>query len=315
MVPTFDKRLLVVLGKGGVGKSLVASALARMALARGKKVLLIQVNAKDSVSGYLGTEPIGDKIQEMEPNLWTVNIRPESALKEYVLLQVKLELIYRVVFENRAVRYFLRAVPALNDLVVLGKIHYHAMQKDKEDRPLYDIVVLDAPPTGHGLSLLRIPKLLLSVVNTGPVHREALAMREFLEDPDKTAVHLVALPEEMPVSEAVEAAHRLKGDFGLPLGLLFVNKILQNTLHEGDESQVTRLEKLGDTLPAARCAAQAAKRTMVREVSARRHLEELAEKLPLPRLHIPYWLEDDPAVMAQETVAVLEAQWVGLGEG
>lgn len=240
----FDKRLLFVMGKGGVGKSFVASLLAHLALRQGKRVLLVQINTEDKIAGYLGTAKADEDIRQMLPNLYGVNINPEAAMKEYVLLQVKLEIIYKLVFQNRAVKYFLRAVPALNDLVILGKIYYHVNQvNEKTGNPLYDIVIVDAPPTGHGLFLLRLPFVMISAVRGGPVRKEAQGMLNMLQNPELTNALLVSLPEEMPASETKEMYETIRDELHIPMGGLFINQIAPCHLTNPDIEMLDKLKQ------------------------------------------------------------------------
>ncbi|RJO66719.1 MAG: ATPase [Myxococcales bacterium] len=306
MQDILDKRLLIVMGKGGVGKSLAAAALAKLALKRGKTVLLVQINTKDKIAGYLGCEAADETLKEVMPGLFAVNIRPESAMKEYALLQVRLELIYKLVFENRAVRYFLRAVPALNDLVVMGKIFYHVAQTDEaSDRPRYDLVIVDAPPTGHGLFLLRLPQVMSSVVSTGPIHREALAMLERLRDPDHTAINLVAIPEEMPVSETAEMYETIHRDYRMPLGALFVNAVFPRLFEPDDEGRLERLGRLLKDDPEAGELMRVARTATARRQMSERFIRELTRRVPLPQVQIPYFFTDRFDEATTERVATI----------
>ncbi len=301
-----DRRLIVTMGKGGVGKSFVTAALAHLALKRGKRVLLVQVNTKDKISSYLGCERASEDIREVAPNLFSVNIRPESALKEYVILQVKLELIYRLVFENRAVRYFLRAVPALKDLVTLGKVHYHVMQKEKRSKkPLYDLVLLDAPPTGHGLFLLNLPNVMLRAVQKGPVKKAADEMLAMLQDPQMTIINLVTLPEEMPVAETEEMFETIAQQYKMPLGCLFVNSIFPKFFEPGDEPRLQQLTELTKKQPKFKGLLRVGRISQKRRQMAERYLGQLTERIPLPEIHIPYLYSESFGPETTEKVADL----------
>jgi anion-transporting ArsA/GET3 family ATPase len=279
-----NRRLIFTMGKGGVGKSLVSAVLTRLALERGKRVLLVQINTRDRVANYLGCQPADEKIREVEPNLFSISIKPTAAIKEYVLMQVRLPIIYRLVFENRAVRYFLKAVPALNDLVVLGKIIYHLEECNPDGRPVYDLIIVDAPPTGHGLFLVGLPYVMTEAVSTGPIHREAANMLKLLTDPAVTAINLVTLPEEMPVSETLDMHRKLTTEYNMPIGLLVVNQALDPIFEEGDEQRLTALK---DAKTPLADYAQIGLAALSRQRHAQTHEHDLAKKLPIETVRLP----------------------------
>jgi anion-transporting ArsA/GET3 family ATPase len=205
-----DKRLWIVSGKGGVGKSTIAAALALRSARAGRRTLVCEVNTQERVSPLLGHRPVGPEVTKLEENLWAVDVRPQEAMREYVLMVLRFETLYKTVFENRVVRYFLRFIPSLQELVLLGKILYHVQEQRPDGSPLWDTIVMDAPATGHAISFLRVPQVLLETVPPGPMTREAMKMRDLLEDPTTTAAVLVSLPEEMPVNETLELHTALK---------------------------------------------------------------------------------------------------------
>lgn len=312
MADLFDRRLLFVMGKGGVGKSFVSAALVRIALGRGKRVLMVQINTPDKIAGYLDCEKATEEIREVFPDLFSVSISPQAALKEYVIMQVRLEIIYRLVFENRAVNYFLRAVPALNDLVVLGKIYYHVMQTEKKsDKPLYDIVIVDAPPTGQGLFLLRLPTVMLNAVGAGPINREAKAMLAMLRDPEITAINLVTLPEEMPVAETEEMYKTIVDDYNMPLGALFANAIFPKAFLPGDEKRVEALEGLAGGREGLGGLIRAAKTIISRRSMCEKYLGELAARVPLRQVRIPYVFSEGIGPVRMEKIAELIEDQIG----
>jgi anion-transporting ArsA/GET3 family ATPase len=210
MARLLDKRLLVITGKGGTGKSTVSAALALISARERRRTLVCEVNAKDRVTQLLGAPPAGPEITSLAENLWAVNIRPEEAMREYALMTLRLESIYKAVFENRFVRYFLRFVPSLQELVMLGKVLYHLQQKLPDGSDRFQTIVLDAPATGHAISFLSVPRVLAQTVPPGAMLREAQRMQALLEDAAITAAILVSLPEEMPVNETVELGAGLR---------------------------------------------------------------------------------------------------------
>src|SRR3954468_7206970 len=143
MPSLLDRRLVVVTGKGGTGKSTISAAVALAAARRGKKVLVCEVVAKERVADFFGRPPSGTQIRELVPNLYSVHVRPREAMREYALMILRYETLYRIAFENAAARYFLAAAPSLAEIVMLGKVWWHATQETERGRPRWDLVVLD----------------------------------------------------------------------------------------------------------------------------------------------------------------------------
>jgi anion-transporting ArsA/GET3 family ATPase len=218
-----DRRLLVVTGKGGVGKSTVAAALGAELAARGRRTLLCEVNADERLAPLLGHRPVGAEVRQVEPRLSLVDVRPTESMREYVLMKIPVERLYRAVFENKMVRYFLRFIPSLAETVMLGKILWHVRQPAGAPGG-FDAVVVDAPSTGHALSLLGVPQTLLSTLPAGPMTSEARWMRELLVDPAVTGILLVSLPEELPVNETLELDEALRRGLGLPVEAVVLNQ-------------------------------------------------------------------------------------------
>ncbi|MFZ5469941.1 MAG: ArsA family ATPase [Myxococcota bacterium] len=219
-----DKRLVIVSGKGGVGKSTVSAALALRFCRAGLRTLVCEVNAKERVSQLLGLTEAGPRVTKLEENLWAANVRPDEAMREYALMILKFQSIYNAVFENRLVRYFLHFIPSLAELVMLGKILFHVREKEGEHFR-FDRVVLDAPATGHALTFLSVPQVILDTVPPGALARDATWMRDLLVDPATTAAVLVSLPEEMPVNETLELATALRTKVNVRPGAVVLNGV------------------------------------------------------------------------------------------
>jgi Mrp family chromosome partitioning ATPase len=223
MSSLFDLKLIVISGKGGVGRTTVAAALARAAADAGKRVLLAASTTTDRLGRMFGRgEPVGTSIVPLAPGIDGVNMTPESALHEYGLLTLRSELVTRALFENRAVRGFLGAVPGLDAYAILGKAWWHTTELSN-GRPRYDLVILDGPASGHAALMLRIPEAILTAMPKGPLSRDAQALHDLLHDPARAALVIVTLPEELPARETVELAATARDTLGLPLGPLVVN--------------------------------------------------------------------------------------------
>ncbi|HEU4382799.1 MAG TPA: ArsA-related P-loop ATPase [Anaeromyxobacteraceae bacterium] len=278
-----EKRLLIVTGKGGVGKSSVSAALALLGGRRGKRVLVCEVNAQERVAPLLGAPPAGPSIREATPGIFTVNVTPAEAMREYGLMVLKFRTVYDAVFENRVVRYFLRMVPSLAELVMLGKI-VHEVRAEEGGRRRWDLVILDAPATGHAVQLLRVPAVLADTVPGGPLRHEAGRMRDLLVDPAVTALSIVTLPEEMPVSESIDLDAQVRGVLGIPRGVLFLNAMPEARFAAEERA---RLERLAEQPPPLGPAARAARLQMERAAEASRYAARARAALDLPAVVLP----------------------------
>jgi anion-transporting ATPase len=281
--PLLDRRLVIVTGKGGVGKSTVAAALALLAARAGKRVLVCEVNAQERIAPLLGAPRAGPHIREALPGVFTVNVTPHEAMREYGLMVVKFRTIYEAVFENRLVRYFLRVVPSLAELVMLGKI-LHEAKAEERGRPRWDLVLVDAPATGHAVQLLRVPSALVDTVPAGPLRRDADWMEAMLVDPARTSVAIVTLPEEMPVNEAVELDTQVRGVLGMHRGALFVNGMPEARF---GPAEAARLAALAGAPPPLGPASSAARLQALRVEQAGRYLARAAAALDVTPTVIP----------------------------
>jgi anion-transporting ArsA/GET3 family ATPase len=268
-----DRQLHYVCGKGGVGKSVVACSLARALHAKGKRVLLVQVNAPDSHSRLLGTSAIGPEMREIEKDFFVVDSTPAAAMKEYALMTLKFESLYRAVFENRLTKVFLRFVPSLTELTIQGKIWFHA-----EDGK-FDHIVVDCPSTGHGIKFLRVAQLVHDASRVGPMAEKTKLMAQVIENPNRTALHVVALPEELPVNEARDLVEQIRATKAAPLGMVFFNQRLQRLFDDDTERALTKIEGAGDR----------AIEQLLDVASRRRQREELEREMraKIDALHMP----------------------------
>jgi anion-transporting ArsA/GET3 family ATPase len=225
-VTLFDKRLILVLGKGGVGRSTVAASIAAAAARRGRRTLLFETNATDRFGAYFGKSPVGTEIAPLAPNLFGVNTTPAAALREYGLMVLRFERVYEMVFENRLTKAFLRAIPGLDEYSLIGKAWFH-VEEQKRGKPVWDTLVFDMPASGHSLSMLRIPWTIVDTVPDGPLTRDARSVQKLLHDRARTAIVLVSLAEEMPANEARELQDKL-ALLGLAPEQLVVNQVYPN---------------------------------------------------------------------------------------
>jgi len=215
-------RLVAVTGKGGVGKTTLAAILARLMAARGRRVLLIEVDPRENLHHLLDVPPSGGAVLKVDARLWLENVQPVRVLEQLVRQKVAVAALARKIVGTEVFRHFAEGAPGMKEMAVLG----HAMQVVRgEAKPRVDMVVLDAPATGHGMSLLWAPLLVTEVLGKGPLGRLAGEVADMVRDPAQTAVVIGTTAEEMPVQEALELIAGLDERLGRPPELLVVNSL------------------------------------------------------------------------------------------
>ena len=204
-------------GKGGVGKSTVAAALGVAAARQGKRTIICEVAQQERMSSRVPHARASATTRpRSRDDLYAFSIDPQRALEEYLQLQIKIKPLYDLMFKNRIFTYFAAATPGLRELVTIGKV-WELAQLDRRVKrgAKYDLVIVDAPATGHGIGILRTPKTFGDIARVGPIKRQADAIYEFITDPDLTSVCAVAWPEEMPVNETLDLQRNLREELGL----------------------------------------------------------------------------------------------------
>lgn len=282
-----DRKLILVVGKGGVGRSTMAAAIASACARRGRKTLLYQSNAADRIGEYFGRAPLGTSITELAPGLWGINTSPAAALREYGLMILKFQKVYELIFENRITRAFLRAIPGLDDYAVLGKAWYHSVEEHR-GRPLWDTIVFDMPASGHSLSMLRIPWVILETVPEGPLTRDARSVQALLKDPARTATIMVTLAEEMPATEARELTAKL-GALGIHPQRVLVNQVATDHLPPASAGAkvVSALEAVATAPPLDAIIAQAGM-ARARRALNQHYLTDVALTIHVPSHAVPF---------------------------
>ena len=211
------QRLIVLSGKGGVGKTTLASALAYELARSGQRVALVTLDTRDTRHPVFDV-PLSYAPQQARPGLWVARVDPISALVDYSRSRLPLGALYEPVLRSRAVRDFTSALPGFEELMLLGRLYNLVVELD------FDRVIFDAPALGHLRQLLEVPGAMQRAMPGGPVRHVADRMAGLLFDPTRTVVLPVALPEQMPVSEALELMASCRDRFGMALGPVLVNR-------------------------------------------------------------------------------------------
>lgn len=296
-----QRRFLFITGKGGVGKTTVTAALAQALGQRDKRVLITATDAKERISSLFGVAPLGPEIAEVTTNVFGVRITPERALREYGEMILKSRVVYDAVFDNRYVRSFFAAVPGLYEWAVLGKAWYHSTEELPDGRPRFDVVLFDAPATGHGLDMLRVPKVIVDIVPPGILRRDAERAWKMFRNPEKSGVVVVTLPEDMPTNETLELVSSLKDELGLPVARLVINAVLDPLFSEAERKALLAPRELDRSLPGDEAVACGVRRSIRERVQADA-LERL-KAIDAPAVRLPLLLEEASTAEAIEELA------------
>ncbi len=309
-VPLLERQLLFVTGKGGVGKTTVASALAVLAASQGLRTLVCEVDAKGSLSQFIGADELRFEAREVTSGLFAMAMDTEESLKEYLRLQLRVPLLTRLGPLARTFDFVATAAPGVKEILTVGKLCWEVKERH------YDLVIVDASATGHVVGQLASPVAMADLVRVGLVRQQTEWMIDILTDPARTGVVVVTTPEEMPVNETLELIHRLGDETSIDLAGLVANRVLPELFTRAEEATFDRLDSeagrrslvasIGegalDVIDGARLAV-----TLRRGASE--HLDRLRTEIPtgVPLLYLPYLFTRTHGVRVTHQVADLLA--------
>ena len=289
-VDLLDRKLVFVTGKGGVGKTTITAAIGILASQQGKRTLICEVDAKGDVAGLLETRPTGFEPREVQPRLFAMSMDTEASLREYLQLQLRLPLVARLGPLARTFDFVANAAPGVKEILIVGKLAYEVRERH------YDLVVVDAPATGHVVGQLAAPQAINDLVRVGLIRNQTDWMLEILEDAATTGVVIVAAPEEMPVTETLELVGRLRTETRVDLAGIVVNRVLPELFGRREEELFERLREpdalatLDDAVPGAvEPVLEGARLAVTLRRTRAGHLTRLREGADgVPLLYVPY---------------------------
>lgn len=315
MSPLDQRRFLFVTGKGGTGKTTVTAALALALAARGRRVLVAVTEPKERIGALLGVPPLTADIALVRPNIWAVKIDPEVAMREYGEMILRSRTVSSALFDNRTVRGFFAAVPGLHQWAMLGKAWYHSTELAADGGPRFDCVLFDAPATGHGLDMLRVPKVIVDVVPPGVLRRDAERAWATFRDERTSGVVIVSLAEDMPATESTELAAALRSELGLPIAAVVANQVVEPLFTPAEQDLLRRPRTLLADDAGDRVVEVATRRATLERAQAE-SLEKLTRGVAAPVVQLPRLLGDAGLPASVEALArILGASLAAVGGG
>lgn len=293
MTSLFEKRFILVVGKGGVGRSTVAASIAAACARKGRKTLLFEANAKDRFGEFFGRPAVGTDIVRLADNLHAINTTPAHALEEYGLMVLRFRRVYKLVFENRITEAFIKAIPGIEDYALLGKAWFHTTETKGRSK-VWDTVVFDMAASGHSLSMLQIPWSIMSAVPEGPLTQDAREIQKLLLDASLTSTVMVTMAEDMPSNEAIDLAGQMRSLMNLPITELVINQLYRDRFPAGSpQAQVLEALEQSDALSSdLEALREHGEQCRSRRALNETYLSRLAKAMhcptaKLPRLFVP----------------------------
>src|SRR5215470_5346087 len=237
-----DRRLLFFTGKGGVGKSTVTAATALLAAQHGKRVLLVEVDAKNNLTALFEHAPVGFEPRQVHPGVFAMQMDTEASLREYLRVQARVPALGRLGPIAHAFDFVANAAPGVKEILTVGKVCWE-LRESLQGRANWDLIVVDAAATGHVVAQLDAPRAIQELVQVGPVRNQTDWMVDLLSDPSLTALNVVTAPEEMPVNETIELVARAREQLNVPLGVVIVNRVLPELFTHADEEVFEALRR------------------------------------------------------------------------
>src|SRR3954454_19569381 len=299
-----DRAVLYVTGKGGVGKTTVAAALGLAAARTGRRTIVCEVAEQDRMSRAFARHGVrAEQEVELARDLWAITIDPQKALEEWLGRQLGGGAAGRILGHSHAFQYFVAAAPGAKELITIAKVWElaQAQRWDRHNRG-YDLVVVDAPASGHGIGMLTTPRTFGEIARVGPVRRQAYKVSEMLMDPERTGYVAVALPEEMPVNETIELEAKLRRAVGLGLDAIVMNAMWPERFTAHDVTRLRAAARDGhavEQLGAVRVALAEHERVKAQ----RAHVRRLEAATDAPVSLLPFVFESELGLADYERLA------------
>ncbi|MBI4933902.1 MAG: AAA family ATPase [Actinobacteria bacterium] len=282
MSDLLDRQLLFVTGKGGVGKTTTAAAIADLAARRGKRTLVCEMDAKGAMASMFEVSTLRFEPLEVQPHLWAMAMNTEDSLREYLRVVARIPLVGRIGPLARTFDFVADAAPGVKEILAIGKICFEVRERH------YDLVVVDAEASGHIVAQIDAPRAIRELVQVGPVRDQTEWMLSILGDAQRTGLVVVTTPEEMPITETIELVGKVQSTTEVDVAAVFANRVLPQWFEPAERAVFDRLcEPAPQALLAEAVGARvssvfhAARLAESRRAIATEYLARLRESLPV----------------------------------
>ncbi|MCU0597941.1 MAG: ArsA family ATPase [Desulfobacterales bacterium] len=292
----FAQRLIFVMGKGGVGKTTVSVLLGMEASRRKKKTLLVELGDSDAIGKIFASGSLPEEPSLLSECLWGARINPKAELEAYTRAHINSNLVANRIIESRLFDYLFAATPGLKEVMSLGRIWRWEQAVDKASLPLFDLIIVDSPATGHGLSLLRLPGHLVQMIRVGPLVSQINELQNLLQNPQKTSLALVTLPQELPVNETIELYDTAESLLKISVRIVFINQVWP-ALYTSDD--IKSVNHLSDSLrsdssnPSWTALLDAARRHIDKRAHQDKYIAQIASAIPSKIVGVPFSFTND----------------------
>ena len=253
-----------------------------------KNVLVVETHENDALGSFFGKIGFTEKPSRLDSKIWGVRIDPKIVLEEYIRKYVTVPFVAYQIIHSRIFEHLAVATPGLKEVMILSEIWRFEQKKDSNSKsPLYDLIIVDSPATGHGLSLLRVPSTLTSMLQTGPIATQTRWVEDMLKDATRTCLVLVALPEELPVNEALEFERKAESDLNMCVAAIMVNMVYQEIFSHNEALAIERMDQSGPEKKLR--IIEAARRQIVRRKLQQSHINRLITEGEHPVFQLPFY--------------------------
>ena len=313
-----DRRLIFVTGKGGVGKSTMVASLGRALAERGNQTLVVETDAYSAMEDLLGVTLSDNAVSAVDPPLHAIKLLPSECIVDTIARFVPSERIVRTILNNRVARIFFNAAPGVDQFALLDQVRQFLDRTDG-DEPRWDNIIVDLPASGHAVTFLSVPSTFRDLIKVGPIAEAASELADIVEDPARSAILAICLPEEMPVNETIEFQDKLRDAVGRGLTLTFANMVHRAPLSDSQKEKfadlVGRLDRdelIAETISGKAEEHRAVERVIAGNVLAmdwyerdERYLGVLREGLDTPVQEVPVIYETEGGDIVEGIVEFL----------